>query len=146
LHQHQSTPVNRPRLTAQYRFIFRSNHRYSSQEADMHPPLYKIALGLLAFSLPGALACSCSHNNDAGRWNDGNSPAGAVAILVSKGGGTYDAKGQGHMSLTFSKINEGIKGCISSTAANWQSYHGDWFLYTVIHCEDSGDVADLSIW
>ncbi|KAH8770867.1 hypothetical protein F5883DRAFT_642825 [Diaporthe sp. PMI_573] len=113
----------------------------------MHPPSSNIALGLLAAFLPGVLgACSCSHNNDAGRWKDVNSPAGAAAILVSRNGGQYDANVQGHMTIRFTNINDNIKGCISATAANEQSYHGDWFLWTVIHCEDSGGVADLSIW
>ncbi|KKY37222.1 hypothetical protein UCDDA912_g02782 [Diaporthe ampelina] len=106
-----------------------------------------VALGLLASFLPGVLSvCSCSHNNDAGRWIDVNSPAGAAAILVSRNGGQYDANGQGHMTIRFTNINDNIKGCISSTAANEQSYHDDWFLWTVIHCEDNGGVADLSIW
>ncbi|KAG6356908.1 hypothetical protein INS49_014783 [Diaporthe citri] len=106
-----------------------------------------IALGLLASSLSEVLGeCVCSHNNDAGRWKDVNSPAGAAAILASKNGGQYDAKTQGHMTIRFTNINDNVKGCISATAANEQSYHRDWFLWTVIHCEDSVGAADLGIW
>lgn len=108
---------------------------------------FSITIGLLANSITGILgACVCSHNNDAGRWIDVNSPAGAAAILVSRNGGQYDAKSQGHMIIRFTNINDNIKSCISSTAANEQSYHGDWFLWTVIHCEENGGAADLSIW
>lgn len=117
------------------------------REPNMQLTSSTVALGLLATCLPEVLGtCVCSHNNDAGRWKDVNSPAGAVAILVSRNGGQYNANGQGHMAIHFTNINDNIKGCISATAANEQSYHRDWFLWTVIHCEDSGGVADLSIW
>ncbi|KAI7778762.1 hypothetical protein LA080_001829 [Diaporthe eres] len=113
----------------------------------MQLPYSTVALGLLASSLPEVLGeCVCAHNNDAGLWRDVNSPAGAAAILVSRNGGQYNANGQGHMVIHFTSINDNIKGCISATAANWQSYHRDWFLWSVIHCEDSGGTADLGIW
>lgn len=106
-----------------------------------------IALGLLAKYFPLVLGdCVCGHNNDPGYWDDTHSPAGAAAILVSSNGGKYDATVQGYMHLCFTNINENIKNCISSTAAQWQSYHNHWYLWTVIHCEDSGGTADLSIW
>lgn len=123
------------------------NKRTDFREANMHLTSSTVALGLLASSFPEVLGeCVCAHNNDAGLWKDVNSPAGAAAILVSKNGGQYDAKTQGHMIIRFTNINDNIKGCISATAANQQSYHRDWFLWSFIHCEDSGGFADLGIW
>lgn len=41
-------------------------------------------------------AASCSHNNDAGRWDDSLAPADRLADLCGRGGGCYQAK-IGHM-------------------------------------------------
>jgi hypothetical protein len=82
----------------------------------------------------GSLSCTCNHNNDAGRWIDSNSPAGAAVPLINANGGCYHATVQGNMCVSFTNGNQAVKDCLGQVAANWQSYYDDWFLWTSITC------------
>lgn len=126
----------------------------------MHLLSSTIALGILANLLPGARSdCLCTHNDVAGSWDDHNSPAVALAILVVKNGVHYDGSVEGHMSINFSNINGNfsgnttdcnsslnIKSCLLTTAETWQNWNDVWWLWSVIHCEDSDGIADFRIW
>lgn len=101
-----------------------------------------LILGLLGTT---ASACNCQNNNDAGRWIDSNSPGAKAATLIDNGGGCYDATVQGHMCVTLTAANDALKDCLSDKAINDQSYHGDWFLWTSITCEDGDARAVLNI-
>ncbi|KAG4028587.1 hypothetical protein MFRU_020g00300 [Monilinia fructicola] len=92
--------------------------------------------------------CNCSHNNDAGRWIDSHSPAAEVINLVNANGGCYTATVQGHMCVTISGSGDdanNVRGCLQEVSADWQSYHGDWFLWTAITCQAGGSVGTVAI-
>lgn len=75
-------------------------------------------------------SCDCVHNNDAARWDDALKPSERLADLCSNGGGCYKAA-KGTMCVTgdLSKCS-----CASDSAAQWQSFHGNWFLWSAITC------------
>ena len=75
--------------------------------------------------------CDCFHNGDAGRWRDSESPAGRIALLCAAGGGCHTSLQGASMRVMG---NVGMCSCLSNVAANWQSWHGDWFLWSVIQC------------
>ncbi|KAK4106666.1 hypothetical protein N658DRAFT_394640, partial [Parathielavia hyrcaniae] len=75
-------------------------------------------------------ACSCHHNNDAGRWDDPMDPAGRVADLCSRGGGCHQAA-IGRMCVSG---DMGQCGCATQAAQDWQSWHNNWFLWTAVTC------------
>ncbi|EJD43291.1 hypothetical protein AURDEDRAFT_125994 [Auricularia subglabra TFB-10046 SS5] len=102
-------------------------------------------LTVLYALIAGAAACDCSHNNDAGRWKDVNSPAAAAVPLINNGGGCYRATVQGNMCISFTNANQAVKDCLEQEAVNDQSYHGDWFLWTAITCNDGAARAQLTI-
>ncbi|KAM0689940.1 hypothetical protein Q7P36_008706 [Cladosporium allicinum] len=85
-----------------------------------------IAGGIYTFA-----AASCSHNNDAGRWDDPLAPADRLADLCGHGGGCYQAK-IGHMC-----VEGNLNQCGSAVVAakDWQSWHGNWFLWSAITCD-----------
>ncbi|EJD46492.1 hypothetical protein AURDEDRAFT_164322 [Auricularia subglabra TFB-10046 SS5] len=99
----------------------------------------------LALLVAGTHACNCAHNGDAGRWVDSNSPAAVASSLVNRGGGCYDATVQGHMCVSLDNANQAVRDCLSAEAANQQSYHNDWFLWTAITCSDGAARAQLTI-
>ncbi|KAK4232973.1 hypothetical protein C8A03DRAFT_39354 [Achaetomium macrosporum] len=74
-------------------------------------------------SARAAQACSCFHNNDAGRWDDRLDPAGRIADLCSVGGGCYQAA-----------IGRIQCACATQAGKDWQSWHGNWFLWTAVTC------------
>jgi hypothetical protein len=81
--------------------------------------------------LPGTYAdCNCIHNNDAGRWRDTDTPDDRLAALCGSGGGCYQAEA-GTMCVEgdLSQCN-----CAIAAAGDWQSWHGDWFLWTAVTC------------
>lgn len=82
----------------------------------------------------GALACTCNHNNDAGRWKDNDSPAAVADSLIQDNGGCYKATTQGRMCIAFTNGNDAVKQCLEETVANEQSKFDDWFLWTSITC------------
>lgn len=119
-----------------------------------------IAFSMLMNFIPGALGdCVCTHNDQQGSWDDHNSPVGALGILLARNDGQYDASVQGHMSVRFSNISDNvggsspdcnsgvnIKSCMLRTTDQWTGYGGTWLLWSVIHCEDSDGVADITVW
>lgn len=108
-------------------------------------PALLVVAAFAAGTLQLAAGCDCVHNDDAGRWKDKNSPAGEAAALVDQGGGCYKADTQGNMCVSFIDGNANVKTCLSEAAANWQSFHGDWFLWTAITCSDGAAKALLTI-
>jgi hypothetical protein len=101
-------------------------------------------LGFLIASV--SAQCACSHNNDAGRWVDGgNSPASDAFTLINNGGGCFTAATQGVMCISFNNPTQDIKNCLGQEAANQQSQHGDWFLWSAITCTDGSATAQLTI-
>ena len=74
--------------------------------------------------------CSCDHNNDAGRWRDSESPSGRIAILCGSGGGCYQA--EAGLMCVQGDLNQ--CGCAVAAATDWQSWHGDWFLWSAVTC------------
>lgn len=90
---------------------------------------------LVSILLPGIHAqCNCVHNGDAGRWRDSDSPAGRLTQLCPQTSVTspncYSAE-KGTMCTTGDRSQ---CNCADEAAANWQSWHGDWFLRTIITC------------
>lgn len=85
----------------------------------------------MAITSIGLASAQCSHNGDAARWVDNNSPAAVVSNLCNSGGGCFKASGQGTMC-----INGDLSQCpaLEQEASNDQSYHGDWFLWSAITC------------
>ena len=93
------------------------------------PTVYILVLTLV----PSIRAqCECYHNNDAARWVDSESPASRLNILCFSGGGCYQAE-VGNMCVIGDVGNQ--CGCAVSAAANWQSLHDDWFLWSAITCD-----------
>jgi hypothetical protein len=74
--------------------------------------------------------CGCFHNGDAGRWDDSMDPAGRLTALCRAGGGCYQAA-IGRMCVTgdLSRCD-----CAEQVAADWESWHGNWFLWTAVTC------------
>lgn len=100
---------------------------------------------VLALAAKLASACSCTHNGDAGRWIDSNSPGAVASNLASAGGGCQTATVQGAMCVTFTGANAAIEKCMADYAVDATSYHGDWFLWTAIQCTDGDSSSTLSI-
>ncbi|KAK0755697.1 hypothetical protein N5P37_011753 [Trichoderma harzianum] len=78
-----------------------------------------------------AQACSCSHNNDAGRWGTDGTPATAISNLCQQGGGCATGNGGGQLCISG---DFGQCGCAVNFANQQQSQHGDWFLWSSITC------------
>lgn len=78
--------------------------------------------------------CGCSHNNDAGRWDDDLKPSDRLNYLCKTGGGCWNAK-IGKMCVTG---NLGDCDCAVDSARNWESWHGNWFLWSSIVCGGLG--------
>lgn len=97
----------------------------------MQLPASSLAFFLLPFLVSSAYAqCNCNHNGDAGRWNDSDAPNDRIAALCAQGGGCYQAQnGLMCVSGDFSQC-----GCAVSAASQWQSWHGNWFLWTSVNC------------
>ncbi|KAI1799484.1 hypothetical protein F4811DRAFT_543562 [Daldinia bambusicola] len=84
--------------------------------------------------MPGMLvnaACECHHNNDAGRWKGKQTPADAVLELC-KTGGSCKTNGYGARLCVVGDVTQCL--CAVEAAKNWQSKHGDWFLWSGINC------------
>ncbi|KAI1370410.1 hypothetical protein F4677DRAFT_465484 [Hypoxylon crocopeplum] len=89
---------------------------------------------LALFSGLGVMAqCDCHHNNDAGRWKGSQTPADAVMELCQEGG-TCKENGQGARLCVVGDVSQCL--CAHEAAYNWQSKHGDWFLWSGINCGD----------
>lgn len=99
------------------------------------------SIGLLAPFVAAAPAdiaprlCTCTHNSDAGRWIDNKyDPFGAVKKLQLNDNGDrkcLSATTQGIMCL---KGDYNEESCLKNSIKDWQSYHGDWFIWTRIDC------------
>lgn len=105
----------------------------------MNPTTFLLSslLAVLAAAVPAAnpaadatAACDCQHNGDAGRWNDAADPAGRLASLCSNGGGCWQATA-GRMCVN-GDLNQ--CPCAIQSAQEWQSWHGDWFLWSAVSC------------
>ncbi|RYO90469.1 hypothetical protein DL766_004251 [Monosporascus sp. MC13-8B] len=84
-----------------------------------------------AVAVAPAMACDCRHNNDAGRWRDPEmGPSGRLAWLCSQGGGCHTAQ-RGRMCVS-GDLNQ--CGCATQSARDWESWHGDWFLWSSVTC------------
>lgn len=152
LHNHNLSAVLRHFLFGKHTVLF--------QETDMQLTFPIIAFTVLINPISRVLGdCVCTHDDNQGSWDDHNSPAVALAMLVVRNGEQYDASVQGHMSVEFRNIignvsgeitdcNKGlnIKGCLLSTAYNSQGWEGPWKLYSNMHCEDSDGSVDFKIW
>lgn len=73
---------------------------------------------------------SCSHNNDAGRWDDDMKPSDRLDYLCYHNGGCWDAR-IGRMC-----VNGDLSNCLAAgtAARQWESWHGNWFLWSAITC------------
>jgi len=106
-----------------------AHKRLKSDNSKMKFPTLYVLVSTL---VPSIRACNCYHNNDAGRWRDGSeSPASRIDILCFSGGGCYEAE-LGDMCISGDKTQ---CPCAASAAANWQSFHDDWFLWSAITCD-----------
>lgn len=79
-------------------------------------------------------ACSCTHNNDAGRWKDVHDPRGALDTINLDIDGKrkcYSAVTQGIMCLEGDVTQQ---SCMKDAVKQLQSYHGDWFIWTRVDC------------
>ena len=101
----------------------------------MHLPKSSLAFLLMPFLVSSAYAqCDCIHNGDAGRWNDSDAPNDRIAALCAEGGdgGCYQA--QAGLMCVRGDVSQ--CGCAVSAASQWQSWHGDWFLWSSVTCSD----------
>ena len=82
--------------------------------------------------------CSCISNTDAGRWKDSRSPVNALRYMqTSSYNGDYvyyTADTQGILTVYGGTIDD--FNCLVNFADGAQSYHGDWFLWTSITCNN----------
>ncbi len=108
-------------------------------------PLALAALPLLsglARADDSGIDADCKHNNDAGRWRDSDSPAGRIEALCYEGlrDGSYQEHGLCYQAEVGYMCVEGDLrngcACAIEAAQEWQSWHGDWFLWSAVTCGD----------
>ena len=97
----------------------------------MQLPKSSLAVLLMPFLVSSVYAqCDCTHNGDAGRWNDSDAPNDRIAAICAQGGGCYQA--QAGLMCVNGDLSQ--CSCAVSAASQWQSWHGDWFLWSAISC------------
>lgn len=109
-----------------------------------------IILGTLMSLIRAQSQCSniCAHNADPGEWDDVNSPAGELAVLIAQGGGCYQASSTGYMCTTISGSGSDrtvVKVCLEQVASNWQSWSRYWWLWSAISCSYGDSVGIMSM-
>lgn len=103
--------------------------------------LVVFSLGLLAplvAAAPAELqdrACVCTHNSDAGRWIDETQdPYGAVNDIHLPNKTTRVCTSGSTQRFMCLEGDPTMEKCLKDTVRSWQSYHGDWFIWTRIDC------------
>jgi hypothetical protein len=88
---------------------------------------------LMPILIPSIYAdCNCVHNGDAGRWRDSDTPAARLAEICHDNPGGYCYQAEAGKMCVAGDYNQ--CDCAVQMAANWQSWHGDWFLWSAITC------------
>jgi len=87
----------------------------------------------ISASFSGNVLAACvRETGDAGGWRDAQSPAGRIETMCRRGQREYRAS-RGRMVL----VNMNSRDCrdLIRYAKKEQSWHGDWFLWSVIRCD-----------
>jgi hypothetical protein len=96
--------------------------------------------GAAAIAMIALISCSAAaiadcvrKTDDAGRWRDPDNPAGTLAHMCSSGIDYY----QGQVGkVIFQGRNPTDCAALVNYANHEQSWHGDWFLWSEIECDN----------
>ncbi len=97
----------------------------------MQLPKSSLTFLLMPFLVSSVYACYCYANEDAARWDDSDAPADRLEAMCAQGVSCYQA----NIGLMCVDGDLSQCGCAVEYANAWQSWHGDWFLWSAITCD-----------